>query len=367
MHSTKGAIVPAMPMRRAPAAVTAVVAGSLIAGCLTPPASPTPVPTSASTSVAPSTSAPMPASASPSGQAVEPTRRPSLTSAALREAVTVEAVVEHLRALQSVSDLHGGTRASGTPGFEQSVAYVADALAAAGYVVEETSVDADGVPSTNVVAERAGTETDGEVVMLGAHLDSAAVGPGINDNGSGVAVVLATAEALGTLPAPSRTVRFAFWGAEEGASFGSAAYVAALTQTERERIAAYLNFDMVGSPNPLRLVYAEASAAAGSDALTDVFAAYFASVDLAWEPIDLGGDSDHGPFADAGIPTGGLFSGGIEPVTPQQAATFGAIAGQPADSCSHAACDTLENTSGASLDEMADAVAHGVATLGGAE
>lgn len=365
MHSTKGGIVSAMPMRRAPAAVTAVIAGSLIAGCLTLPTSPTPAPTSAS--VSPSASAPMPASASASGGAVQPTPQPSLTSAALREAITVEAVLEHLRALQSISDLHGGTRATGTPGFDESVAYVAGTLAAAGYVVEETSVDADGVTSTNVVAERAGTETDGEVVMLGAHLDSAAAGPGINDNGSGVAVVLATAEALGTLPAASRTVRFAFWGAEEGASFGSAAYVAALTQAERKRIAAYLNFDMIGSPNPLRLVYAEASAAAGSDALTDVFAAYFASVDLAWEPIDLGGDSDHGPFADAGIPTGGLFSGGIEPVTAGQAATFGAIAGQPADPCSHAACDTVENTSGASLDEMADAVAHAVATLGRAE
>lgn len=365
MHSTKGAIVPAMPMRRAPGAVTAVVAGSLIAGCLTLPAAPTPASNPAS--VAPSASAPVPASSSPSGRTVAPTPQPSLTSAALREAVSVEAVVEHLRALQSISDLHGGTRATGTPGFDQSVAYVAGALSAAGYVVEETPVDADGRPSTNVVAERAGTETDGDVVMLGAHLDSAAAGPGINDNGSGVAVVLATAEALAAAPAPSRTVRFAFWGAEEGASFGSAAYVAALAPTERERIAAYLNFDMIGSPNPLRLVYAEASAAAGSDALTDVFAAYFASVDLAWEPIDLGGDSDHGPFADVGIPTGGLFSGGIEPVTAPQAATFGATAGQAADPCSHAACDTLENTSSASLDEMADAVAHAVATLGGAK
>ena len=199
--------------------------------------------------------------------------------------------------------------------------------------------------------------------MLGAHLDSVAAGPGINDDGSGVATLLVIAERLTDLPAPSRTIRLAFWGAEEGGPHGSRAYIDALSPTERARIRAYLNFDMLGSPNPIRFVYAEAIAADGSEELTALFTAYFDGEGLAWAPIDLEGDSDHGPFIDAGIPTGGLFSGGIEPKTDAQAAVFSGTAGEPADPCSHRACDTIANVNDAILAEMADAIAHVVATL----
>jgi Zn-dependent M28 family amino/carboxypeptidase len=191
------------------------------------------------------------------------------------------------------------------------------------------------------------------------------VGPGINDNGSGLATLLVIAERMAELPPPDRPVRLAFWGAEEGGAFGSTAYVGQLTEAERGRISAYLNFDMLGSPNFIRFVYAEPSAAPGSDALTDLFGAWFESQDLAWEPIDLTGHADHGPFAAAGIPTGGLFSGGSEPKTDAQAAAFGGTAGEFADACSHLACDTIANVSYVALDEMSDAVAHAVATLAG--
>ncbi|HYI65491.1 MAG TPA: M20/M25/M40 family metallo-hydrolase, partial [Candidatus Limnocylindrales bacterium] len=188
--------------------------------------------------------------------------------------------------------------------------------------------------------------------------------PGINDNGTGVSTLLVIAQRLAELPAPGRTVRIAFWGAEEGGPHGSAAYVATRSATELARIGSYLNFDMLGSPNPIRFVYAEGGAAQGSEAITAIFAAYFESENLPWAPIDLTGHSDHGAFIEAGIPTGGLFSGGREPKTDEQAATFGGTPGQPADPCSDQACDTIDNVDDAFLDEMADAVAHAVATLG---
>ena len=120
---------------------------------------------------------------------------------------------------------------------------------------------------------------------------------------------------------------------------------------------------MLGSPNFIRFVYAEAAAAPGSTELTDLFASYFDGLGLAWEPIDLTGHADHGAFKSAGIPTGGLFSGGREPKTDAQAAAFGGTAGAPADPCSDAACDTIDNVNDVILDQMADAVAHAVATL----
>ena len=58
-------------------------------------------------------------------------------SQGLRKAVTLDGVREHQAALQAVADANGGTRASGTPGYAASAAYVRGRLEAAGYVVTE--------------------------------------------------------------------------------------------------------------------------------------------------------------------------------------------------------------------------------------
>ena len=79
--------------------------------------------------------------------------------------------------------------------------------------------------------------------------------PGINDNGSGVAVLLEAADALGAHP--KRRTRFAFWAAEELGLVGSRHYVRTLAPERRDEIAAYLNLDMVGSPNAVPSVYSD--------------------------------------------------------------------------------------------------------------
>jgi Zn-dependent M28 family amino/carboxypeptidase len=53
----------------------------------------------------------------------------------LLECVSVEGVREHQAALQAIADASGGTRTSGTPGYDESAYYVADRLAEAGYDV----------------------------------------------------------------------------------------------------------------------------------------------------------------------------------------------------------------------------------------
>ena len=90
--------------------------------------------------------------------------------------------------------------------------------------------------------------------MVGGHLDSVIEGPGINDNGSGSAAILEIAEQMEQVK-PSNTVRFAWWGAEESASSARTFYVDSLAAAELDRIALYLNFDMIGSPNYVRFVY----------------------------------------------------------------------------------------------------------------
>jgi len=54
---------------------------------------------------------------------------------ALREAVTADAIMDHLAELQKIADNNGGTRASGTPGYDASIDYIEGLLVAAGYEV----------------------------------------------------------------------------------------------------------------------------------------------------------------------------------------------------------------------------------------
>jgi Zn-dependent M28 family amino/carboxypeptidase len=51
----------------------------------------------------------------------------------LRDAVTAAGITDHLEALQTIADMNGGTRASGTPGYDASLAYVKEQLDATGY------------------------------------------------------------------------------------------------------------------------------------------------------------------------------------------------------------------------------------------
>ncbi|HET6654015.1 MAG TPA: M20/M25/M40 family metallo-hydrolase [Nocardioides sp.] len=62
---------------------------------------------------------------------------------ALREAVTVEGIVNHLEEFQDIADANGDTRAAGTPGHAASVAYVEGLLQAAGYTTQRQAFTYD--------------------------------------------------------------------------------------------------------------------------------------------------------------------------------------------------------------------------------
>ncbi len=128
-------------------------------------------------------------------------------------------------------------------------------LAATPGLVLRLKTEALREPATaeNVIAEtRSGTSNN--VVMAGAHLDSVSAGPGINDNGSGSASILEIAEQMSRVNTKNK-LRFALWGAEEANLVGSTFYVGSLSEAELGKIALYLNFDMVGSPNHVFFIY----------------------------------------------------------------------------------------------------------------
>ena len=179
----------------------------------------------------------------------------------------------------------------------------------------------------NTIAEIPGTDRKGEVVMLGAHLDSYHGGTGASDNAAGSAVMMEAVRILHALGVkPRRTIRIALWSGEEQGLLGSVAYVAEhfgsrpkpqdpeqqkmprylwpsttgpfQAKPDQARISAYFNMDNGGGR--IRGIYAQESSA-----VVPIFESWL-------RPLhDLGatvvtqqntGSTDHIPFDAAGIP-----------------------------------------------------------------
>jgi hypothetical protein len=225
----------------------------------------------------------------------------------------------------------------------------------------------------NVIAESRFGDPN-HVVMAGAHLDSVQQGPGINDNGSGSSAILEVALQMAKTRTASK-LRFAWWGGEESGLVGSTAYVADLSQAERDKIDLYLNFDMIGSPNYTFGIYdgdnsdgvGEGPGPEGSAEIEALFEDFYTSRDEPFKGTDFSGRSDYGPFIEEGvdIPAGGLFTGAEVLKTAEEAAIWGGTAGVALDPCYHQARDTFANNSNHALEVNSDAVAFAVATLAG--
>jgi Iap family predicted aminopeptidase len=162
----------------------------------------------------------------------------------------------------------------------------------AGSTTVRVDVDASSEQSTgaNVVATKAGGP---QTVVIGAHMDSVAAGPGANDNGSGTAVVLELARVLAARPTPL-TVTFVDFDAEEIGLVGSSYYVSQLSDTQRQSIVGMINLDMVG--------VGDRSLVGGTDQMTRLAQAAATRSGLSLGTMPETGGSDHASFMRAGIP-----------------------------------------------------------------
>ncbi|MGW5774934.1 M28 family peptidase [Streptomyces sp. NPDC003863] len=283
---------------------------------------------------------------------------PAAASAVTPPDISLANVKQHLADLQSIATANGGNRAHGRTGYKASIDFVKAKLDAAGYTTTLQQFSYNGATGYNLIADWPGGDPN-QVIMSGSHLDSVTAGPGINDNGSGSAAILETALAVSRAQLqPTKHLRFGWWGAEELGLVGSKYYVNNLPSTERSKISGYLNFDMIGSPNPGYFVYDD------DPTIEQTFKTYFTGLGIPTE-IETEGDgrSDHAPFKNVGIPVGGLFSGADYTKTSAQAQKWGGTAGQAFDRCYHASCDTTANINDTALDRNADAIAYAVWNL----
>jgi hypothetical protein len=184
----------------------------------------------------------------------------------------------------------------------------------------------DDAMADNTLAEIPGTDRRGEVVMLGAHLDSWHGGTGATDNAAGCAVVMEAARILRALDVkPRRTIRVALWTGEEQGLLGSRAYVrdhfgsrpdpadpvekelpsylrraqGPLTlKPDHARLSVYFNLD--NGTGRIRGVYTQQNAAA-----VPIFEAWlrpFADLGAATVSNRSTGSTDHVPFDAVGLP-----------------------------------------------------------------
>ncbi|KAJ2994664.1 hypothetical protein NUW58_g1496 [Xylaria curta] len=202
----------------------------------------------------------------------------------------------------------------------------------------------------NVFLESKDGDPD-NVIVLGAHLDSVQAGPGINDDGSGSALLLELSKAV--LKYKTKTkVRFAWWGAEENGLIGSKYYCSNLPTHEINKILAYLNFDMVsrgyfgvgdvdGSTHGSK-------APVGSEVIEKIYIDYYTSKGLQVTPAILTNGSDYASFWGILNKPIGFINTGTAPAQ---------------DPCYHQACDTINNPNPETITINARAAANAIAIL----
>jgi len=150
----------------------------------------------------------------------------------------------------------------------EAAAYARAQLEGAGFDVRDHSFVERGTGVPNMDVTIPGTAAPGEVVVVGAHIDSYQGTPGADDNASGVAAVIELARAFAAGPQP-RTIRLAIFVNEEPPAFwtgdmGSLVY-ARKCQADGESIVAMLSLESIGYysdepgtqkyPPPLNLAY----------------------------------------------------------------------------------------------------------------
>lgn len=133
--------------------------------------------------------------------------------------------------------------------YQAAMEFIEAELRAAGLTVTRQEYDADGDVCVNLVGEQPGGTRKDEIVVVGAHYDTCFSTPGANDNGSGVAGVLALARRLAGAR-PARTVRCLVFANEEPpyfktAQMGSLVY-AQKCRARGDRIVVMLCLETIG-------------------------------------------------------------------------------------------------------------------------
>lgn len=118
-------------------------------------------------------------------------------------------------------------------GLKAAAEFIEQSFAASALPVRRDGYDVDGKLCENIEAEIPGRSD--EIVVVGAHYDSVLGSPGANDNGSGVAAMLALARRFAH-QGGERTLRFVAFVNEEPANFQTNKWAAGFTRVAVARV-----------------------------------------------------------------------------------------------------------------------------------
>lgn len=164
-------------------------------------------------------------------------------------------LMNHLSTFEKIAAQHGGNRAVGTEGGKATAAYIIAEVKKAGFSAQMLPFEnRNKIVGQNILVEIKGQNIN-QAIIIGAHYDSVPTGPGINDNATGVAVLLELLQQYAhNKTQPKNTLYLAFWDSEEDGIGGSQDFVSKTTPEQLKKIKAYINVDMVGTKNPNILI-----------------------------------------------------------------------------------------------------------------
>lgn len=139
-----------------------------------------------------------------------------------------------------------GIRNSGTGNVTLNIVrdYITAKLTAYGYHVEFQKVIYNGDQGYNIIVEKPGDGSTSKKIVIGGHYDSVPLGPGINDNGSGVAALLEVAKIMAERETKYPLILVWFTGEEHG-FYGSRVYVDSLYSSGTDLLLMF-NMDEIG-------------------------------------------------------------------------------------------------------------------------
>jgi hypothetical protein len=154
-----------------------------------------------------------------------------------------------LRHIEMLASKVGGRSANRYSNLQAAADYIERELESLGYGTARQTYEYGGQRFDNIEVERTGRDRPREIVVIGAHYDTAGGLPGANDNGSGVAATLELAR-LHAQQTSSRTLRFVLFANEEppffqGDGMGSIVY-AKRCRDRDENITAMLSLETIG-------------------------------------------------------------------------------------------------------------------------
>lgn len=198
-----------------------------------------------------------------------------------------------------------GPRYTGTDNCTRAGQYIYDEFERMGLEVEFHDWSYDGFQSQNVVGTLKGVNSSGDAeFIMCAHYDCTPGSLGADDDGSGVAAVLAAAEVMSNYSF-NHTIRFITFSGEEVGTYGSFTY-ARDAYANGDNIAGVLNVDMIGYADTteggriIRILHEDRSVWMVDFAKT-VCEKYSSVIDMTIEDLPNYPGSDHQAFTDFGF------------------------------------------------------------------